>query len=387
MSRYDAIVIGAGSVGLPAAFYLGELGLKVLVLEELSAPGQGQHKAAIGGVRATHSDPAKILLCQDSLAIFRTWQQVHGVSVGWKPGGYVFPVYSEGAERTLKGLLDRQHSYGLRIDWVDADAMAGLVPGIQRVGLRGGTYSPEDGQVSPLLAADAFRRAAEARGAEFRYRESVRRIDAAHGRVQSVTTDRGATYHAPLVLNAAGAHARQIGELVGLEVPVTPDSHEAGISAPLEPFLAPLVVDIRPGSEGKTANFYFGQNHEGQIIFCYTPRELMVGEDREPTSEFLPVVTRRLIELVPRLRNMLVRRVWRGLYPMTPDGVAIVDRTPVEGFFLAVGMCGQGFMLGPGVGRNVATLMVEGRQTLREDAARMLRFDRDFWAGKTEALK
>ncbi len=386
MSAWDAIVIGAGSVGLPTSVFLAERGLKVLVLEELSAPGQGQHKAAIGGVRATHSDPAKILLCKDSLEIFRTWQERRGVSVGWKPGGYVFPVYSESIETTLRTLLTTQHAAGLDIDWVDADRMAELVPGIQREGLRGGTYSPEDGQVSPLLAADAFRRAAEAAGAVFHYREPVTAIRIQGGRVRGVTTAEH-HYDAPLVLNAAGAHARAVGALAGLDVPVQPDSHEAGISAPLEPFLDPLVVDLRPGVEGRTANFYFGQNHEGQIIFCYTPRELMVGEDRESTSEFLPVVTRRLIELVPRLRNMLIRRVWRGLYPMTPDGVAIVDRSPVQGLFLAVGMCGQGFMLGPGVGRNIASLMVDGVQTLPDEAARLLAFDRDFYAAKTEALK
>ena len=95
MSGYDAIVIGAGSVGMPSAYFLAERGLKVLVLEELSAPGQGQHKAAIGGVRATHSDPAKILLCKQSLEIFKGWEEKHGFSVGWKPGGYAFPVYDD----------------------------------------------------------------------------------------------------------------------------------------------------------------------------------------------------------------------------------------------------------------------------------------------------
>ncbi len=386
MSHFDAIVIGAGSVGLPAAYFLADQGLKVGVIEELAAPGQGQHKAAIGGVRATHSDPAKILLCQDSLELFRTWEDVHGVSVGYKPGGYVFPVYTEVVETTLKSLLPVQHSFGLDIQWVDADTVARRVPGIQREGLRGGTDSPGDAQVSPLLAADAFRRAAEQRGATFLYQEPVTAIRVVGGRVQGVDTARG-RYDAPLVLNAAGARARAVGALVDLEVPVTPDSHEAGISAPVAPFLDPLVVDLRPGPEGRTANFYFGQTHEGQVIFCYTPRELIIGEDREATSEFLPVVTRRLIELMPRLRNLLIRRVWRGLYPMTPDGAAIVDQTPVEGFFLAVGMCGQGFMLGPGVGRNIATFMVEGRQTLPPEATQMLSFSRDFYAGKGEALK
>jgi len=58
--RYDVIIIGAGSVGSPAAYFLSKSGEKVLVLDELSSSGQGQNKSAIGGVRATHSDPAKI---------------------------------------------------------------------------------------------------------------------------------------------------------------------------------------------------------------------------------------------------------------------------------------------------------------------------------------
>jgi hypothetical protein len=79
---------------------------------------------------------------------------------------------------------------------------------------------------------------------------------------------------------------------------VIPDSHEAGISAPVEQFLGPLVVDLRPGPEGRTANFYFGQNAEGQIIFCYTPKELFLGTNRESLSELLPILANRMISLV-----------------------------------------------------------------------------------------
>ena len=57
---YDAIVIGAGSVGMPAAMFLAEKGLKVLCLDQFASPGQGSNKAAIGGIRATQSAPAKI---------------------------------------------------------------------------------------------------------------------------------------------------------------------------------------------------------------------------------------------------------------------------------------------------------------------------------------
>jgi sarcosine oxidase subunit beta len=73
------------------------------------------------------------------------------------------------------------------------------------------------------------------------------------------------------------------------------------------------------------------------------------------------MVASRMVGLIPRLRNLRVRRTWRGLYPMTPDGFPIVgwDRA-LEGHLLAVGMCGQGFMLGPGLGELIAR-MVLGR--------------------------
>jgi sarcosine oxidase subunit beta len=384
---WDVVVIGAGSVGLPSALSLAERGLKVLVLDELSAAGQGQHKAAIGGVRATFSDPAKILLCKDSLRIFSTWTEVHGDDIGWKRGGYCFPVFTEPVEKALKGILPIQKSAGLDIDWVPPDRIAHLVPGIVTDGLRGGTFSPGDGQVSPLLFAVACERAAARKGAQFRYHETVTAIERHGDRIIAVVTTKG-RYPTERVLIAAGAHARQVGALLGLEVPVTPDSHEAGITGPVAPFLDPLVVDLRPGPEGKTANFYFGQNREGQIIFCYTPKELFIGEDRESTSEFLPIVARRLVSLLPRLRHLLVRRIWRGLYPMTPDGAIIVDTVrELRGAYLAVGMCGQGFMLGPGVGRCAASLIVDGKPTIPAEAFAAISFYRDFYKGKHEALK
>ena len=68
-----------------------------------------------------------------------------------------------------------------------------------------------------------------------------------------------------------------------------------------------------------------------------------------------------MIQLYPRLRNLKVRRTWRGLYPMTPDGLPVVGYPREAGNFLqAVGMCGQGFMLGPGLGKILAETLVSG---------------------------
>jgi len=382
---FDVIIVGAGSVGLPTALFLARERVRVLVIDELPSHGQGQNKAAIGGVRATHSDPAKIQTCQLSLEVFAHWRDEYGDDIHFLRGGYCFPVYEEDHEWSLRNLLVIQKKYGLTIDWLGADDLVRVVPGINPAGLRGGTYSPLDGSVSPLLASSAFYSQAVANGAEFRFGEKVVAI-ARPGRSSAVTvrTDKGA-YSAAKVVNAAGADAREVGRLMGLDLPVFPDSHEAGVTEPVKPFFRPMVVDIR-GCPGST-NFYFYQEEQGHIIFCLTPEPIIPGHNRDSSSDFLPQAARRMISLFPRLRNIRVRRVWRGLYPMTPDGVPIVDRfDDGDGLYVAVGFCGQGLMLGPGIARNLVSLITTGKPTIPEDIFKSFSLRRDY-SRPSEALK
>ena len=354
-SQYDAIVIGAGSVGAPTAMSLAEAGVRTLVLDERPSVGQGSNKTAIGGIRATHSDPAKIRLCLRSLEVFSTWEERHGDDIEWRKGGYAFVAYREREERLLKDLLAVQTPYGLKIDWLDRDDLLKVIPDLNADRLLGGTFSPDDGSASPMLSLHAFYRHARRCGAEFHFNESVTGMEVAGGRVRGVRTNRG-DYRADVVINAAGARAVPLARMVGIDVPVRPDSHEAAITEPVAPFLEPMLVDIRPVAG--SVNYYFYQHATGQIIFCLTPNPSIWGEDCRETSEFLPMVARRMVDLVPRLKNIRVRRTWRGLYPMTPDGFPIVGWSEgVGGYLLAVGMCGQGFMLGPGLGELLARMV------------------------------
>ena len=375
-NRYDVIIIGAGSIGTPLAMALAERKLRTLVLEGAASPGQGQNKCAIGGVRATHSDGSKIKACLRSLRIFAGWQKAHGDDIGWIKGGYLFPVYTEGDEKVLRELLKVQQGFGLNINWIGAGEVKKLVPGIAAKDLRGGTWSPDDGSASPLLSQNAFFRRAVKLGAEFRFNEPVKEILSEKGEVKGVRTPQG-RYDARWVVNAAGAQAAAVSELAGVKVPVKPDCHEAGITEPAERFFEPMVVDIRPGDKSK--NYYFYQNSEGQIVFCLTPQPQIWGDDRRSTSEFLPEISRRMISLMPNLANLRVRRTWRGLYPMTPDGFPIVDfPAALKGYALSVGMCGQGFMLGPGLGEALAAHICGSPSAEDREILAGFRLDRAF---------
>ena len=351
---YDAIVIGAGSIGMPSAMYLAEKGLKVLCLDQFASSGQGSNKCALGGIRATHSAPAKIKLCLDSLDVFSTWEATHGYDIEWFQGGYAFVAYREPDEKLLKDLLKIQKAAGLNIGWHDKDEMLRICPGLRQEGLIGGTFSPEDGSASPMRSNLAFKQRAKELGVDFRFNERVTAIMRRKGKVVGVRTDKGG-FATGCVINAAGPWARAVAQAAGLDAPVAPDCHEGGITEPVAPFLDPMVVDIRP-AQG-SANFYFYQHKPGQVIFCYTPNPAIVGSDRRETSAFLPQIARRMVDLMPKLGNLKIRRTWRGLYPMTPDGSPIVGRSrALEGYIDAIGMCGQGYMLGPGVGQLVARI-------------------------------
>ena len=376
VEKYDVIIIGAGSVGTPLAMFLAEKKFRTLVIDALPSVGQGQNKCAIGGIRATHSDGSKIKAALRSIDIFSTWHKKHGGDIGWMKGGYLFPVYTENDEAMLRDMLKIQKKFGLNINWISAEEVKKRVPGVAEKDLRGGTYSPDDGSASPLLSINAFYGRAVKLGAKFRFNEEITGFIKENGAVKGVRTALG-EYFASVTVNAAGARAAELSALAGVPVPVKPDSHEAGVTEPVQRFFEPMVVDIRSGD--KSQNYYFYQNSEEQLVFCLTPNPPICGEDRRSTSEFLPEVSKRMIGLMPALANIKVRRTWRGLYPMTPDGFPIVDfPKSAPGYVLAVGMCGQGFMLGPGLGSALASIIAGGQNAEDLEILAGFKLERNF---------
>lgn len=192
MSGYDLLIAGAGSVGLPLAYYCARRGMRVLVLDSGASWGRGQNRAAIGGIRATFSDPAKIRICAESLAIAAGFEAEHGLGIEWRRGGYLFVSYDEEREEAFRRLLSAQRAAGLDIDWIGPDRVRELAPGIEPEGLRGGTFSPGDGYASPLKAGAAYHRLAVEAGAEFRFGEEILGLELSGGRIARLRTDKGA---------------------------------------------------------------------------------------------------------------------------------------------------------------------------------------------------
>ena len=382
MNRYDFVIIGAGSVGVPLAYYLSLTGATVLVIEKKKSVGQGSNKAAIGGIRATHSNPAKIIVGKKSLEIFENWQKKHNIE--WYRGGYSFLAYDKNTEKELRELVKFQQSVGLEIDYLERDALLEKIPSLNQYNLRGGTFSPKDGSASPLLTINSFYREAKKNKVVFLFDTEVVGFNVSDGSIKEVKTNKQ-TLKGDIVINASGGWANKVQSLLGEEIPVMPDVHEAGITEPVKHFLDPMLVDIRETED--SANFYFYQHKTGQIIFCLTPKRPRLGFDVSETSSFLPIATRRMVSLVPRLVNIRVRRTWAGMYPMTPDGNPLVGFSKkIKNLFIASGMCGQGFMLAPGLAYYLAQYFKENKE---EEELKIIfkEFDPYRAFGKEEKLK
>lgn len=382
-NSYDVIIIGAGSIGVPAAYYLSQQNIRVLVLDSRSSFGQGSNKAAIGGVRATHSNQAKVLLTLDSIEILSSWKEQHCTDIEWIQGGYSFVAYDLPTKISLQNIVKDQQILNTGIEWLNADELLQRIPHLSPVALLGGTFAPNDGSASPLKTINAFGSLAKQNHVDFHFSEPVLKILSQNHRITGVET-KNAIYHSPIVINAAGADAAQISALIGVDLPIRANIHEAGVTEPVQRFLEPMVVDTR--TIGNSSSIYFYQHATGQIIFCLTPEPPIWDVKPVETSLFLPLSAKRLLSLIPTMRNLKVRRTWSGYYPMTPDGSPLLGWNKVtEGLLTAAGMCGQGFMLGPGMGRLITRMIVD---TLSESDALILESlnpSREFF--NTEALK
>lgn len=372
----DVIVIGGGVIGAATGYCLAKAGRKVLVLER-DYPCAGSTGRCIGGIRAQFTHDLSIRVMLESVRLFSELHEELEQSVDWHQGGYLFLAFDKAREQAFRDAISVQRRYGLKVDYIGPDDCAGIVPGLDTAGLRGGAYCPTDGQADPFKVTYGYLAGIRRLGGRVLTEAEVVKINMRGDRVVSVMTRKGDEFFAPAVLNAAGPWVTAVGQLAGVEVPVEPDRHESLVTEAAERLFEPMLVDYR--SDGCYFVQHFGTGH---FIGCYTPKTLVPGFDTGVSDEFLTEMPRRMVRLVPRLAGVKVLRQWAGSYEMSPDGNPICGSTPVEGFYVAGGMSGHGFMFAPAVGRLMAELITCGAPHLPLD---QFALDREY--GRAEAMK
>jgi sarcosine oxidase subunit beta len=159
--------------------------------------------------------------------------------------------------------------------------------------------------------------------------------------------------------------------MAGIDLPVWPERHESLVTEKIAPVIKPMLVDYT-----SEHGCYFQQKENGAIIGCYTPVEPVKGFDLGVSFTFLKEMSKRMIRLVPDLKDVSVVRHWSGHYTETPDGRPIIG--PVKSmpsFINIAGFCGHGLMQGPRVGQLVAEQIVNGTASLDISSLALERFE------------
>ena len=359
----DVVIIGGGCMGASTAHHLTRNGVNnVVLLEREPMLGTGSTGRNAGGVRHQFSNEANVKLSIESIHTLEHFAEEVGYQIDLHQDGYLFLLSNQKDLDAFRRNTEMQRRLGVEVDVLSPEDATRLAPGLEAGGIIGATFCARDGIANPNGVTMGFAKSAQAAGVEINRETEVTGIRTEAGRITGVETTKGAI-STRTVVNAAGPYAREIGKMVGLDVPVLPYRRHIFITEPIEPGSVPasriMVIDFE-------TTFYFHREGAG-ILFG------MVDPD-EPSSysttvswEFLERVTRVAVKRLPRLAEAGIAHAWAGLYEMTPDAMPIIGPArEVEGFFLITGFSGHGFQHSPAAGRILADI-IAGREDRSTD--------------------
>jgi glycine/D-amino acid oxidase-like deaminating enzyme len=343
-SRASVVIIGGGVMGLSTAYHLAHAGVADVVLVEKSEFGSGSTCKAAGGVRAQFSDAVNIELGARSLKAFETFKATFDQEIDLHRVGYLFllekPEHVEAFEKNVA----LQNEMGVPSRLIDVPEAKALSPLISTEGLLAAAYSPTDGHCTPESVVNGYAGAARRAGARLVRNCAVTAIDSSGGALTRVVTDKGAIA-TDAVICTAGAWSKDLGAMVGVDLPVEPLRRQILTTEPipgLDPLL-PFTIDF-------STSFYFHGEGQGLLLGMSDPHETP-GFKLTVSDEWLAGLGDAIERRAPDISEVGLRAGWAGLYEMTPDHNALVGEAEgVSRFLYATGFSGHGFLMGPAIG-------------------------------------
>ena len=367
------VIVGGGVMGVSAAFHLAEAGLRDVVLLEQNALGSGSTCKAAGGVRAQFSDPVNIALGARSLAAFEQFGMRPGQEIDLRQVGYLWLLDNPADVTSFERSVALQNAMGVPSRMLEVAEAQRLSPYISTEGLLSAAYSPTDGHCTPESVVLGYATQARRLGVTIAIDSEVTAIDITASRITGVMVGdhRIAT---DTVICTTGAWAKQLGDFVGVDLPVTPVRRQIIFTEPMRdvPADLPMTVDY-------STTFYFHREGRGLMLGMSDPDELP-GFHLDQSQTWLPRLAEVVERRAPRISEVGLTGGWAGLYEMTPDHNALIGEAPnVSRFLYATGFSGHGFLMGPAVGEILRDLYLGVPPYLDISAFDSTRFARAEW--------
>jgi glycine cleavage system aminomethyltransferase T/glycine/D-amino acid oxidase-like deaminating enzyme len=269
-TRADTVVVGAGIVGCNVAYQLTELGREdVVVVDQGPMPTTGGSSTHAPGIMFQTAEPK--VLSQFADYSRRLYSQLEGADgqQAYNETGGIEVARSEERMAFLQRRVEHATAWGIEDpQLLSPEEVTDHLPLVDESRILGGYYSPTDGQVSGVVACDALARAAMDRGARFVPHTRTEDVVVDGDSIEGVVTEHG-TIECDEVVLATNIWARQLGEQLGVHLPVTPVEHQYTMTEPLAE-LADNAVDV-------TDHPLF-ENYEN--VSGEKAKRLLIGPDR-----------------------------------------------------------------------------------------------------------
>jgi sarcosine oxidase subunit beta len=355
---YDVVIVGGGSHGLAAAYYLAQLGITDVAVLEKSYIGSGAAGRNTTILRSNYKTPEGARFYDASVKLYEGLSRELDFNLLFSQCGHLTLAHSDRAMFVMANRAEVNRLNGIDSRLISSDEIKKLAPAMQVDNphavypIQGALYHPPGGIIRHDAVVWGLARGADRGGAEIHPYTEITGIERSNGRVSAVQTNRGRV-NTGAVLNCTAGWSSQICDMAGVELPITTHILQACVTEPLKPLLDVVIVSSQ-------MHVYISQTDRG---------EFLMGAEIEPwttyrmqgTLNFLQEVSRHTLELFPQLERARMLRSWAGLCDLSPDYSPILGKTEVEGFHVSSGWGTYGFKAAPIVGRTLAELVATER--------------------------
>jgi dimethylglycine dehydrogenase len=370
-SHAQAVVIGGGVVGCSVLYHLTKAGWRDVVLVEREQLTSGSTWHAAGGFHTLNGDPNVAKLQGYTIGLYDELERISGQSCGLHRSGGLLLADTPERMEWLEMAHGRARYLGLETSILTPREAKELLPLIEDRYFVGAMLDAADGNLDPYGTTHAYAKSARIGGAEICEHTRVTGLSRLSNGTWDVATTAG-TINAEHVVNAGGLWAREIGRMVGLELPVLAMEHMYLVTDDMPEVIAynrahgrelPHAIDFK-------AEIYMRQERNGMVLGTYE-KACVPWQPRTTPWEFgtelLPPDLERIapslevgFEHFPAMRSAGIKRVINGPFTFSPDGNPLVG--PVQGkpgFWCACAVM-AGFSQGGGVGLALSQWMVNG---------------------------
>ncbi|MEP3297827.1 MAG: FAD-dependent oxidoreductase [Pseudoruegeria sp.] len=370
-SHARAVVIGGGVVGCSVLFHLARAGWKDILLIERSELTAGSSWHAAGDFHTLNGDPNVAKLQAYTVSLYEELEKISGQSCSLHLTGGVMMADSEERMDFLRMTHAQGRALGMSTELITPSEAKAMFPLMDESNFVGALWDPVEGHLDPSGTTHAYAKAARALGAKIELHNRVIDITQDLDGIWNVVTEKG-TVKSEHIVNAGGLWAREVGRMVGVELPVLAMEHMYLLTDDI-----PEVIDFNKetGRELVGVIDFIGENYvrqerNGLLLGTYERNCVPWSPNQAPWSfgsELLPPDLDRISDSLevafkhfPVFETAGIRQVINGPFTFAPDGNPLVGPVPGRTNFWSACAVMAGFSQGGGVGLALANWMTEG---------------------------